>query len=100
ALGPDRAAAALFSSRGYREVRRFYEMAIQLESRPDVTDIPIEALAEAEAHAFHATLDEAFQDHWEHHPTPFEAWWERHRSNPGTDLSLWFLIRDGDEIAA
>jgi mycothiol synthase len=101
ALGGDEAATQLFLGRGYREVRRFYEMAIQLEGPPTVAaDVVVEQFREEDAPLFHAALDEAFQDHWEHHSRPFEEWWARHRDVPGFDASLWFLIRDGDEVAA
>jgi len=100
AIGPDAAAAAMLSSRGYREVRRFYDMAIELTEPPAVPGLPVERFREEDAQAFHAALDEAFQDHWEHHGRPFEEWWERHAKSPNFDPTLWFLIRDGDEIAA
>lgn len=96
----DRPAHELFITRGYSEVRRFYEMAIHLEERPDVPDVGIETLALDEAEAFHAALDEAFQDHWEHHSYSFDEWWSRQTRNPGFDPSLWFLIREGGELAA
>ena len=75
-------------------------MAIQLDAAPEAPDLPIEALRPDDARAFHEALDESFQDHWEHHGRSFEEWWKRHNANPNLDLSLWFLIRDGDEIAA
>lgn len=100
ALGKDSTAPVLFRSRGYREIRRFYEMAIHLDAPPDVPDVPIEPFREADASAFHHALDEAFKDHWEHSSRTFEDWWEQHTSSPTFDPSLWFLIRDGDEIAA
>ncbi|HET6944216.1 MAG TPA: GNAT family N-acetyltransferase [Gaiellaceae bacterium] len=103
-LGGDPAATRLFLDRGYREVRRFYEMAIDLDSDPPLPSVPagleLETLREEDARSFFDALDEAFQDHWEHHSQPFEQWWERHRKTSGFDLSLWFLIRDGGEIAA
>jgi GNAT superfamily N-acetyltransferase len=99
-IGADAAAHELMLGRDYREVRRFYEMAIHLDARPAASDAAVETLREEDARAFHEALDEAFQDHWEHHSLSFEEWWERHSSNPGFDLSLWFLIRDGDEVAA
>ncbi|MGH2936203.1 MAG: GNAT family N-acetyltransferase [Gaiellaceae bacterium] len=99
-MGADEAAARLFTARGYREVRRFYGMAIELTAPPEVPDPPIETFAQADGGAFHAALDEAFRDHWEHHPRSFEEWWELHSSAPDFDPSLWFLIRDGSEIAA
>lgn len=98
-LVADDAAAKLFVKRGYREVRRFYEMVIDLDTRPEPPSIPVETFREADAQAFHAALTESFQDHWEHHADPFDEWWERHRSSPAYDPSVWFLIRDGDEIA-
>jgi GNAT superfamily N-acetyltransferase len=99
-VGPDAAAARLFASRGYREVRRFYEMAIELEDPPAAPDLGIETLDPGDVEEFHAALDEAFRDHWEHHGAPFDEWWERHRANPNLDLSLWFVIREGGQMAA
>ena len=39
------------------------------------------------AEAFYAALDEAFQDHWEHHSTPFAEWYERQAASPNFDSS-------------
>lgn len=99
-IGGDDAAVALLTSRGYRDARHFYEMAIELAARPGVSDVPIEPFDERDARAFHAALDEAFHDHWEHHSRTYEDWWQQHSSNPNFDPTLWFLIRDGGEIAA
>ncbi len=99
-LGPDTAAAALMTAHGYRDVRHFYEMAIEQTEPPPPVDLPVETVREEDVQGFHAALDEAFQDHWEHHSTPFDEWWARHKNNPNLDLSVWFMIRDGDEIAA
>jgi GNAT superfamily N-acetyltransferase len=101
AIGPDAAAGALMTEHGYRDVRRFYDMAIELGAPPEVPDnLPIEPFREEDARAFHDAMDEAFQDHWEHRSRSFEEWWERHSKSPSFDTSLWFLIRDGGEIAA
>jgi mycothiol synthase len=100
AIGADSAAATLLTARGYRDVRHFYDMAIELDAPPEVPDAGIEVFREDEARAFHDAMDEAFQDHWEHHGRGFEDWWSRHRTNPSYDSTLWFLIRDGDQIAA
>ena len=99
-IGKDADGRALFLGRGYRDVRHFYSMAIELAERPEAPSFGIESATEQDIQGFYAALDESFRDHWEHHSTPFEEWWERHRANPNLDLSLWFLIRDGDEIAA
>jgi len=92
-LAPDGVARELLDSRGYSEVRRFYEMAIQLDEAPDVPVLGIETLAPGDFRGFHDALEEAFQDHWEHHGRPFDEWWTRHSANPNIDLSLWFVIR-------
>jgi mycothiol synthase len=103
-LAPDRAAAELFEGRGYVEVRRFYDMAIELDrpvAEPTLPDgLVLETFAEADARPFHTALGEAFEDHWENHPLPFDTWWEEKKAASDYDPTLWFLIRDGDEIAA
>ena len=100
-LPEDEAAVALFRRRGYEEVRRFFEMAIDLDAPPSDPVLPaglvLDGFREADAAAFHAATVEAFEDHWEWHPTPFDEWWEQRRAG---DHSLWFVARDGDEIAA
>jgi len=97
----DAAAISLFRERGYDEVRRFYEMAIELAAAPPEPVVPedfvLDVFREEDARAFHDTLEDAFRDHWEWHGTPFDEWWELRRDN---DQSLWFVIRAGSEIAA
>ena len=103
-LAADAGAPALLAAHGFHEVRRFYEMAIELDGPPPEPAVPaglsLEMFTEAEARPFYDALDESFQDHWEHHSLPFEEWWAMRRAAPGFDTTLWFLVRDGDEIAA
>ena len=102
---PDTAARELFESHGYREVRRFYEMAIELTEAPVEPVLPeglvVDVLQDDEYPAFYAALGEAFADHWEWHPTPYEEWIElrqgQHRDEHGP---VWFVVRDGEELAA
>jgi GNAT superfamily N-acetyltransferase len=96
----DARAAELLAGRGYREVRRFWDMAIELDAEPPEPTVPVETFREGDAAAFHAAIEEAFEDHWEPHPEAFEDWWQRQRAHTNYDPSLWFVIRDGDEIAA
>jgi ribosomal protein S18 acetylase RimI-like enzyme len=100
-LGADEAARSLFESRGFREVRRHYVMAIELESEPPEPMLPaglkIDTFREDEASSFQAALSEAFADEWGFHSLPFAEWWAMRRAD---DKSLWFLVRDGQEIAA
>ena len=104
-LSEDAAAAALFRRRGYAEARRFYEMAIELDRTPAVPRLPGELLLDEfqqrDARAFAAAVDEAFQDHWEWQSAPFDEWWDKRRGEErDADGPLWFVVRDGDEIAA
>jgi mycothiol synthase len=101
----DEEMSARLVARGYREVRRFYEMAIELEAEPAVPvlaePLVLEPARDQDARGFHAATTEAFADHWEWHETPFDEWWKV-RSGQLEDEGgpLWFLVRDGDEIAA
>jgi mycothiol synthase len=105
AAEPDAAARALFESRGYREVRRFYEMAIELTEEPSEPTLPdglvVDEVRDGEYRAFYDALNEAFAEHWEWHPQPFDEWMElregQHRDEHGP---VWFVVRDGDEVAA
>jgi mycothiol synthase len=104
APGPDAAARELFESRGYREVRRFYEMAIELAEAPPEPELPaglvVDELHDDEYEAFYEALNESFADHWEWHPDPFDEWLARrkgqHRDEHGP---VWFVVRDGGELA-
>jgi hypothetical protein len=77
---PDTAGRALFELRGYREVRRFYSMAIELTeapSEPVLSDgLVVDELRDDEYDAFYAALNESFAEHWEWHPKPFDEWLE------------------------
>ncbi len=100
ALAADSAATALLESRGYTEARRFWEMAIDFGGAVPEPAVAAEAFREDDARAFHAALEEAFAEHWGHEPESFEDWWARQRGRVTFDPSVWFVIRDRDEIAA
>jgi ribosomal protein S18 acetylase RimI-like enzyme len=103
-LEQDTAAAGLFERHGFTLVRRFYEMAIELEAEPVVPALPegftLESFQMEDAHPYYTALDAAFQDHWEHHTVGFERWWEEKQSAHDFDPTLWFLIRNGSGVAA
>jgi mycothiol synthase len=103
-LAADSRAPALFAAQGYREVRRFWEMTVELDRPPPEPTVPsgmrLEAFDERDARAFHDVLEDAFRDHWEHHARPFEEWWDEKRAVPDYDPTLWFVVRDGDGLAA
>lgn len=99
-VAADERGSELLERHGYREVRRFWDMAVDFGGELAKPTVRIETFTEEDARAFHAANEEAFEDHWEPHPTSFDNWWERQIARTNYDPSLWFLIRDGDEVAA
>ncbi len=103
-LVPDPPAEALLAERGYHEVRRFFEMAIQLDGPPPAPVLAdgftLRTATPEDAPEFHATIDEAFQDHWEHHSRPFDEWWRLRTSDPEFDISWWFAVLEGERMVA
>jgi mycothiol synthase len=103
-MSADSQARTLFEERGYREVRRHYEMAIELNGEAEAPQVPeplaIDTFRTEDARAFHAASSESFEDEWGHSPMVFERWWEMRSNDANFDASLWFVVRDGAEIAA
>jgi mycothiol synthase len=101
-LHTDEAGRALLEARGYRFVRAFLRMTVDLVGEPEVPSLPeglvLDDFRRGDERAVHAAVEEAFAEHWGWSPEPFEEWRER-RLEQG-DPSLWRLVRDGDEIAA
>src|ERR687887_295814 len=103
-LATDRAAAALLEANGYRDVRHYYVMAIELDEPPPEPEWP-EGLVprpfeREHAHAFWAADDEAFQDEEGYESEPFEEFVERRLESPRFDPELWTAVWEADEIAA
>jgi len=104
-LEADTAAQALVQSLGYRQVRVFRELRIELDAPPAPPVWPEGLRVDPfdpgrDDRAFHAAHQEAFADHWEYTPRPFEAWRKGNIESDKFDPVLWCVLRDGDEIAA
>jgi mycothiol synthase len=103
-LAADEPGLRLFESRGYRDVRHFFRMAIDLDSPPPEPSWParLEPRPVEPEHlrAFHAAKGEAFAKEWGYVPESFEAFEARVVDGPRADLSLWTAVWDGDRIAA
>jgi ribosomal protein S18 acetylase RimI-like enzyme len=97
------AAVPLFRELGYRQARHFFQMRIDFVAAPERPAMPagieIASFRREDARSFHSTLHEAFAEEWGWHAVSFEEWQERRLDAPDTDLSLWFIGRQGDEIA-
>jgi ribosomal protein S18 acetylase RimI-like enzyme len=79
-------------------------MRIDLDGPPPEPQWPPGLVAEpfdpADAHDFHAALEESFAEEWGHTPETLEAWSKRKLDAPGFDPTLWTVVRDGDQVAA
>jgi mycothiol synthase len=97
------AARRLFERLGFREARHYYQMRIDFDRQPDPpnwpTGIAPSTFRHEDARAFHAALGEAFAEEWGFHVLPFEEWKRNRLEAPEMDTSLWFVARDGDQIA-
>ena len=103
-LGNDERACRLLDSRGYHELRHFYRMAIELAEVPPPAQWSPGFRAEPldyarDADAFHATLDQAFAEEFGHEPERGIDWRAR-RERGDFDPTLWFVVKDGDTVAA
>lgn len=102
-LAGDTRARQLFEGAGFREVRRFYRMLVEHDTEPQAAEWPdgveVGTFERGDARAFHAALTESFADEWNFVPESFEDWAERRIGAPDFDPTLWFIARDGDEIA-
>ncbi|HET7181470.1 MAG TPA: GNAT family N-acetyltransferase, partial [Candidatus Limnocylindrales bacterium] len=94
---------ALLEAAGFEPTRYFFEMV-----RPDLDDLPERPMPDGleirpiDASLARAVWDadvEAFQDHWGGFDGS-EEHLQRWLDNPNTDLSLWVVAFDGDEVAA
>jgi mycothiol synthase len=105
AFAEDADAKTLLTRRGYDDVRHYFTMVIELPSqlRPSPTwpdGIRGDTIRYEEAHAFKNALDEAFAEEWGWERMEYDEWKRLRLDAPDTDLGLWFVARDGDEIAA
>jgi mycothiol synthase len=96
-------ARTLLERRGFREVRRFYRMQIDFDTRPPaphaVDGITIAPFMPEDARIFHATINEAFEGDWGFHAMSFEEWKTHRLEQPETDTSVWFVAWDGSDAA-
>jgi GNAT superfamily N-acetyltransferase len=93
---------ALLESAGYTPARWFFDMV-----RPNLDDVPevpmpegleLRPITPEMARAVWIADIEAFADHWggfDHSDEHLQRWLE----SPNTDLSMWLVAFDGDEIA-
>jgi mycothiol synthase len=101
-------AARLLRACGFRHVRNFLQMRIEMHAPPPRPHWPggvsIRTFRphEDDVALFNA-IEEAFSDHWGHVKRTFDEdfplWQQRLYSDPLFDPTIYFLAMDGDEIA-
>jgi len=97
----------LLEGLGMQLIRHFWQMVIELDSRPPAPQWP-EGITlrmynhDQDAEAVYRDVDEAFRDYWGYGEQPFEQSFQRWRhfaiNHQDYDPTLWFLAMDADEI--
>ena len=102
-LAENTAGRALLERKGYRDVRHFFQMQIDLGGPPPEPRWPdginVEPFDLEHARALHAAMNDAFAGQWSFHPRPFDEWAKHRLEAEDFDPTLWFVAREGDEIA-
>jgi GNAT superfamily N-acetyltransferase len=103
-LAPDTETRRLFTQHGFTEARRYYRMLIELDGAPAEPEWPdgmrVATFRPEDARAFYDAIGEAFAEEWNFVQDPFEEWRTLRLSDPDFDPTMWFLVWDGDEVAA
>jgi ribosomal protein S18 acetylase RimI-like enzyme len=104
-FGRDEPARRLLERRGYRIVRRYFEMRIELGDEPPAEPtwpevLRVEQFQLDDARAVHDALGDAFREEWGWAPMEFEEWRRIRLEADDFDPSLWSVVWDGDEVAA
>lgn len=103
AFAKDARATAFMDAHGYRSVRHYYEMRIELGDEPPRPEWPEgigpKPFGVEDAEAFHTAINEAFEEEWGHAPMAFEEWRRTRIEADDFDPAMWTIVWDGDEVA-
>jgi len=102
-LHVDRAAHGLLEGRGYRPVRHFLRMQIDMSEPPPAPVWPAGVLVapfrpDEDLAAVHACVHEAFAHEWSFRPEAIDDWRTRKLEDPRFDASLWAVAREGGDV--
>ncbi len=99
----DEAFAAEVGRRGFRPIRHFFRMEIDLEEEPPAPEWPegisVRTFRPDDAQPVYDANADAFADHWDFVPLAFEMWEEMLLRSTEFDPTLWFIAEDDGEIA-
>jgi mycothiol synthase len=102
--GDDPVLRPVLEEAGWQPIRYSFQMQIDLDGELPAPEwpgglSPRNLRPGEEERVYEAHMD-AFADHWEHHRYSFEDWRDFNVERHGFDPSLWWLVEDGDELAA
>jgi mycothiol synthase len=103
---PDVRGLQLLKTNGYRHIRTFWQMLIDLdgtfETREAPAGVTIRPLEPGvDERGAHETLDEAFSAHFGYFQESFEPWWEHQHADETFDPTLGFVAEaDGQIVGA
>jgi GNAT superfamily N-acetyltransferase len=79
-------------------------MLIELDEPPQEPEWPdrlrVATFREEDARVYYDALGEAFAEEWNFVQDPFDEWRALRLTAPDFDPTLWFLVWDGEEVAA
>jgi mycothiol synthase len=95
--------AGVLRERGYELVRHFFTMKIELGADPAQPSWPegiaVRTFRPGEEREIYDVDLEAFQDHWDFFPVPFDDWHDYFLGSETFDPELWFVAEDDEQIA-
>lgn len=102
--GKDEPGKILHTSMGYKSIRSFWRMGIELTEEPTPPKFPVGIELrpfdkEKDARLLWEADNEAFREHWGEHHATFEEWTFRKFERPEFDSALWLIAWDGSQIA-
>jgi GNAT superfamily N-acetyltransferase/nucleotide-binding universal stress UspA family protein len=102
--GGDPVMRPVLEEAAWRPIRYSFQMRIDLDRElpePEWPDglSPRNMRPGEEERVYEAHMD-AFADHWEHHRYTFQDWHDFNIGRHSFDPSLWWLVDDGEELAA
>jgi ribosomal protein S18 acetylase RimI-like enzyme len=98
----DETMRGVFEATGYEPIRTSYRMSISLDtlSPPEwPEEIAVGTFRTEDEALVHAAHQESFRDHWEHKDETIEEWRKWMIASPHFDPGLWFVAREGEEVA-
>ncbi len=101
-VGGARDSEGLVEQEGYERIRTFFRMRILLDERPADSAWP-EGFAVrryvpgADDRVMHELQQNAFQDHWDHEPRPFEEFVRNYAQSDQLEPEASFILLEGDE---